>query len=119
LRKRYREAGLSETEANDAAIWTWHQARTGPKAIVQYKHITTADLLNVRMGRLVIISDPLEAAVSVNGRPWPDQTRASGFTDEGAVTIVLSKTGYETLTESFNVVADKYNEFKRPLKKKP
>jgi hypothetical protein len=119
LRKHYRDAGFSETDANDAAIWTWRQARTGPKAVPQYKQLTTADLLSRRKGRLVIVSDPLGAAVTVDGYPWQDPTRASEFIDAGTVKIVLSLTDYATLTESFNVVADKKNEFTRPLKKNP
>ena len=119
LRKHYEAAGFNKVEANEAAVSTWYQVRVGQKAVAQYSRITEVDLLGRRMGRLVVISDPLEAAVNVNGHPWQDPTRVSEFIEAGSVVIVLSKTGYETLTEVIKVEPDKSNEFKRTLKKKP
>jgi hypothetical protein len=119
LRKRYKDAGFSEWEANDAAISTWFQVRVGRKAIPRNQPITDGELGSQELGRLVVISDPPEAAVIVDGQPWPDPTRTSAFTAAGKIKITLSKTGYETLVADFEVVALKSNEFKRTLKKKP
>lgn len=119
MRMTLQMVGYSAIDADAASISAWRTLRIGQHkaAGVNYR-ITAAGLLSVGkdLGRLVISSEPAEAAVAVDGVRWSDRTTVSDFVPAGESQITLTKDGFETISEKFVIAKDKRNVFKRQLK---
>jgi hypothetical protein len=116
----FKRDGYSDQEAVSGLAWTWYQLRVGPNAVP----LTSALSLGIiqqkaaKQGRLIVVSNPSGAAISVDSIEWPTPTNAQGFADVGSRHVLVARDGLEPVEGTCQVGRDQTATFSAMLKKK-
>ena len=109
----FQQAGYSAAEAESRLAWTWYLLRLGKDSVPVDKELSPAVIQAkaIRLGKLVVNSQPDGASILVDDAKWPAGTNSEGFADIGRRRIRVERAGMQPAEGACDVARDRVATF--------